>query len=181
MENEKYCIDSIDYYREMYYKELDRKKDFETLLTTPLLTYSFIVTMNYFLISGIVKNVGLQLNFWIYFFAGLIGLALITSIIFLLLFYDNFLGSFNYWEIGNPKEILKMENDFKEEQKTYEFAEIHFKEKLKNLYAEYAGYNMKLNVKRLEFFSLCKLFLILSVLFTIINTLYVLFNYGTRI
>ncbi|QNS41664.1 hypothetical protein H0S70_01335 [Chryseobacterium manosquense] len=164
MENKKYCIDSIDYDREMYYKELDRKKDFETLLTTPLLTYSFIVTMNYFLISGIVKNVGLQLNFWIYFFAGLVGLALITSIIFLLLFYDNFLGSFNYWEIGNPAEILKMENDFKEEQITFVFAEIHFKEKLKNLYAEYAGYNMKLNVKRLEFFSLCKLFLILSVL-----------------
>lgn len=164
----------------MYHKEQERKKDFEALLTTPLLTYSFIVTVNYVIISGIKENLELQLNFGIYFFAGLIGLTLITSIIFLLMFYDNFLASFNYREIANPSEILKMENDLKEEQETYEFAEIHFKEKLKKLYAEYAGHNMRINVKRLEFFSLCKLFLILSVLITVINTLYILFNYGGR-
>ncbi|WP_312089217.1 hypothetical protein [Chryseobacterium sp.] len=181
MEAEKYTIDSIEYYKEMYYKELERKKDFESLLTTPLLVYSFIVTINYFLVSELIVSHKFSVDLIVLIFMGLIGFLSIISIVFLLLFYDNFLSSYTYLEISNPLDILKMENDLKEEQESYKFAELHFIEKLKEKYAEYAGHNMKINVKRLDFFSLCKCFLILSLLMTIINALYIFYNYGTKI
>lgn len=167
---EKKEINTLDFYKELYFKEIDRKKEFDNLVNLPILIYTTIVAINLFVIEKYTKEL-LDLYCTNYFVKVLVSITLgsiVYSLYYLLKSFVNFPKSYIYKEIGNPKEIFDYELNLREEQETLEDAELLMNNYLKNSFMDCANTNFLINQNRLEYYAKSKNGIFLGVISTIL-------------
>ncbi len=155
---EKKEINTLDFYKELYFKENERKKEFDNLVNLPILIYTSIVAVNLFALEKFIKD-PLDIYCANYFLKVLVSITLGSiaySLYYLLKSFVNFPKSYIYKEIGNPKEIFDYELNLREEQETLEDAELLMNNYLKDSFMDCANSNFLINQKRSEYYAKSK-------------------------
>lgn len=140
-------MNTIEFYKEFYFKEIDRKHELNNAVNLPILILTTIVTLNFYILNlypnfsemGCVKMLVV-----------IILLSISYSVYFLLKSFSNFIKSHNYKELANIDEILKYEQELENEQKQKEDAKFLFEEYLKKELAGCTTYNFLINKIRTE-------------------------------
>ena len=167
---EKKEINTFDFYKELYFKEIERKKEFDNLINLPILIYTTIVAVNLFVLEKFLNEpsdkyfVICILKIFVSITLG----SIAYSLYYLLKSFVNFPKSYIYKEIGNPKEIFDYELNLREEQETLEDAELLMNNYLKDSFMDCANTNFLINQKRSEFYAQSKNGIFLGVVSTII-------------
>lgn len=167
---EKKEINTLDFYKELYFKENDRKKEFDNLVNLPILIYTTLVAVNLFVLEKLIKD-PLKLDFGYCFVKILVSITLSSiaySIYYLLKSFVNFPKSYTYKEIGNPQEIFDYELNLREEQENLEDAELLMNNYLKSSFMDCANTNFLINQKRSNYYAQSKNGIFLGVISTII-------------
>ncbi len=156
----------VDFYKELHTRELNRRKEIEDGINVPI----GLITLLIGLISYFIKeeNSFLQ-NCFSKILIVLVIIFLLISAFFIVMAFNNFLNSFEYEYLPNPKELYNYEikvSDFNFTVKKSE--QEDFSSYLKENFASIADYNKKINDKRSEYLANSKKFIILSLIFSII-------------
>lgn len=176
MENiEKKEIKTLDFYKELYFKENERKKEFDNLVNLPILIYTTIVAINIFVLEKFTKDSSSS-NFILKAFVLLTLLSIAYSVFYLLRTFVKFPKSYVYEEIGKPKDIFDYEHNLREEQDSLEDAELLMNDYLKRSFMDCANTNFLLNQKRSDYYAQSKNGIFLSVITTIVVILIYFFK-----
>jgi len=141
-------MDSIEFYKEFYFKEIDRKHELNNAINLPILILTTIVSLNFYILNlypnfsemGCVKILVIII----------ILMSISYSVYFLLKSFSNFIKSHTYKELANIDEILKYEQALENEQKKKKDAKFLFEEYLKKELAVCTTYNFLINKMRTE-------------------------------
>ncbi|MDH6250985.1 hypothetical protein M2347_000712 [Chryseobacterium sp. H1D6B] len=177
--NEKKEIKTLDFYKEIYFKENEKKKEFDNLVNVPILIYTTIVVVNLFVLEKFMKEPS-AIEFTNYLLKSLVAITLGSigySIFCLLQSFVNFPKSYIYKEIGKPKEIFDYELNLREEQETLEDAELLMNNYLKDSFMDCANTNFFINQKRSDYYAQSKNGIFLGV----VSTMLIIFIYFIKL
>lgn len=168
--DEKKEINTLDFYKELYFKENERKKDFDNLVNLPILIYTTIVAVNLFTLEKFIKEPSTIdcINCFLKILVSITLGSIAYSIYYLLKSFVNFPKSYVYKEIGNPKEIFDYEQNLHDEQEALEDAELLMNHYLKDSFMDCANTNFLINQKRSDYYAQSKNGIFLGVVSTII-------------
>jgi hypothetical protein len=170
-------MDSYQFYKSIYDRELTRRKDLDSAINLPLTILSILVAANSYLIK--------QVNFRDKSYLGIIGVIVsilifgtfAITIFFLTQSYNNFFKGFAYRNLGLTTdirnyeiEISKYNNKIKEQEK------IIFENVLINKITSITDNHIILNDKRMYSLYVARTFIIVSMILTAVNFILITFK-----
>jgi hypothetical protein len=163
-------MDSYQFYKSLYDRELNRRKDLDAAINLPLTLLSIIVAANAYLTKEsdwIPGSTQTTINLTIMI---LTAIVLGISIFYLVRSYNNLFRGFAYRNLGLSVQIRKYENDLQVyNQKVDEGEKVMFEniiiDKLTSLIDDHILYNDK----RGNDLYAAKAFLIICIILTVIN------------
>ncbi|MAU25801.1 MAG: hypothetical protein CMH48_02785 [Muricauda sp.] len=151
----------ISFYKEFYFKEIERKNVLDSKVSLPILVLSILVSIHVFILSK-----GLTGNFLLLsmVLSTINGLAFFVALFFLTKSYSNLFYSHWYKELPVMNDILTYEKKLEKEglKNKSEILEEYLKREL----ADCASENFNLNKKRTENLAKCKQWMFINILFT---------------
>lgn len=156
---------SFDFYKGLYDRELKRRNDLDSLINLPLSLITALVSI----IGFICKNH--ELNFCkLDFFTFVLTLtcsAIIVSIYFLMVSFNNFFIGYGYRNFAFTEKLYQYEKDVKEFNKLVpEQRRVDFENKLIERMNSITDYNIALNDKRSIYLYYSKTTIIISLFLT---------------
>lgn len=156
---------NIEFYKEFYFKEIDRKNELNNLINIPILVVTTIISINFFLFSQ-------KLNCNILLFGKFISIINLVSVLYttfyLLKSFSNFFKTHRYKELTNMNKILNYENELNDEQENESDADYLFLEYLKTEFADCATHNFLINKTRTEDIAKSKKGIFISIIITLL-------------
>ena len=161
-------INTLDFYKELYFKENERKKEFDNFVNLPILIYTTIVAVNLFVLEKFTTEASTTefINYLLKLLVAITLLSIGYSIFWLLKSFVKFPKSYIYDEIANPMEIFDYELNLREEQDNLENAELLMNNYLKKTFMDCANSNFLINQKRSDYYAKSKNGIFIGVLST---------------
>jgi len=160
-------MDSFNFYKSLYERELNRRKDLDASINIPLTLISILVTINAFLIKEIFKEEVncIRLMYFIVFLLFVVSICI--SIYYLSKSYNNFFKGFAYKNLAKTSEIRKFEKDLEIYNKSIaEDKRLTFEEFVLNRIISITDDNILFNDERSKDLYKSKSFLIFSIFTT---------------
>lgn len=157
-------MNSKDFYKELYFREIDRKHQITNDVNIPLLLLSAVVSIQSFLYSNEIAYVTLVICLIISIITALFGS---WSLFYLFKSFSNSFKTHRYKEIADAKSYHIYELELKKKFDNSE-AETKFQEYVIKELADCAGYNFNVNRKRTEDLAKAKIGIFFCVIFTLI-------------
>lgn len=178
-------MDLFDFYKEVYYKELDKKDEINNSLSIPMSIASAMFAGFFFMATTFCYTESLCLPFIL--LISLSCLLLLIAVWYLFRAYNDsgIDGFYSYRALTNTEELANFYELLKEyhieikSEKAEDDARKDFREELMKQMISHTSVNQKNNAAKLEYFRLCRKYL----LFCMISGALTLFpfgiNYGT--
>ena len=149
----------LSFYREIYYKEVDRRKDFNNAIIIPITLLTGVFSILFYLISAYTFNNWHWLDYgFILIFSIALGLFIISAF-YTLRFYSNIDSGFKTIELPSPDEIEQYRKQLWEHYANESEAEDIFLDWLINEYIKTSvNYQKNNDLKALHFFQFKKYF-----------------------
>jgi hypothetical protein len=133
-------MDRLQLYKEFYFFEIKRKSDLDGAITTPVVTISTVITLNFYFLKNTVNP---SFNAALIGLCIVIGCTIIYSVLFLSKSFFN-LGKANvYREINSMLEYYQYDQKLKDVNKSSDFEPY-----LEERFATCASHNFELNRRR---------------------------------
>lgn len=157
-------MDYFNFYKELYFKENERRQEVNSALNIPLAVITALSSGTYFLITSFAYKADSFLSLVFVLLMVLTGITLLISIYFLIRAFSDFSKGYEYLGIPYVNELYNWHQELEEYCKTYELGKDHTDELfetylLKNL-VKHTDHNMYVNDKKLGYIYLSKKFLI---------------------
>lgn len=105
-------FNKLEFYREIYYKEIERKCDLNNDLSLPIGIISILSTALFFFLSTFDYKLSVIYTSFFSAFALLGIISIVTSIVFLILAYDSHPWAKPYDYLGYPNQISEFHSDY---------------------------------------------------------------------
>lgn len=165
-------MDSYPFYKSLYDRELNRRKDLDSSINLPLTLLSIIVAANSYLIKESdwsLCSISITMQKCLTFS---IAAGLGISIGYLTKSYNNFFKGFAYRNLGYTTEVRNYENQIKKfNQQVDEENHIDFKNSIIEKLTVLTDNHIKFNDRRSRDLYYAKTFLIICLVLTLINFL----------
>jgi amino acid permease len=162
-------MNSIDFYKELYFREIDRKYQLNNDINIPILLLSAIVTIQTFLYS---QKIDVKIFTICVIISSVSSLFGIHSLYFLFMSFSNSFKTHKYKEIANAKSYYDYEIDLINQNP--EIATFEFDKYLTQELAECSAHNFEINRKRTENLAQAKKSIFFAVIFSLL--LYIIFS-----
>lgn len=157
-EKKREQIENIDFYKEFYFFEINRKHELNNAINIPVLILTLIFSINFYLFSQDLKTE-------IVCFCKMLTLISIISvsysIYFLISSFTNFFKNHFYLEVANMLEILKFDE-------ANNGSRNEFQKYLKEEFAKCSSHNFEINKRRTEDLANSKKGIFISLITTFI-------------
>ena len=159
-------MDSLQFYKSLYDRELNRRKDLDDAINLPITVLSIIAAANTYLLANFSFNYCEKLI--IYVISLLLFVSFSISVFYLTRSYNNLFKGFAYTNFALSKEIRTFETvdipNFNKQVSDNE--SISFENSLIEMLNQYTDDHIVFNDKRSSDLYKSKAFLIVSLLFT---------------
>lgn len=156
-------MNTFEFYKDLFSKELSRKNEIESAVNIPIGIITFIVAVNYYFVSEFNSNISVIIKVIL----TLIVLSLIISIFFLAKSFNNLFTGFKYQNLPDTKELRLYEKNLKAFNKEVKKKEQeHFEDYLIDNFVNMNDNNLKINRNRLLNLYRGKTFMIISLFLT---------------
>jgi cytochrome b subunit of formate dehydrogenase len=174
-------MDSYQFYKSLYDRELNRRKDLDSAVNLPITILTILVAANSYLIG---KETGIHQKCLIIFSNIILALLLVSfliSIFYLIRSYNNLFKGFGYRNLGLTKEIRNFEvNEIqKYNAQVDEKEKLNFETIIIEKLAHYTDDHIVFNDKRSLDLHRAKTFIIVTLVLTGIKFLLLAFKYLT--
>lgn len=158
-------MNSLEFYKEIFEKELVRNKDLDAAVNAPIGLTTLII--------GLMSYVYNKINFHVLEFSGALAVLILTSLIFVIYFlsksYNNLFRGYNYINLPHTEELRNYEKKIEDyNQKVDECERMNFEEYLAENYVTMADNNGKVNRRRYYQLYLAKTTLMISIVLSMI-------------
>jgi hypothetical protein len=154
---------SIDFYKELYFREIDRKHQLNNDVNIPIFLLSAIVSIQSFIYSQGIDD---SIYIICIIFSSLSCLFGLYSLYFLFKSFSNSFKAHKYKEIANAKSYYDYEITLKKHSPGE--AENSFNDHLTKELADCSGCNFEINRKRTEDLAIAKKGIFFAVVFTLL-------------
>ncbi|MCY0977176.1 hypothetical protein PGH12_01335 [Chryseobacterium wangxinyae] len=161
-------MDTTNFYKEIHFKEIERKHTLNNSFQLPILILTTLVTVNIYIAKQNYNDCLFKI-LQIVLFLNLIGFIL--CLFFLLKSFNNLFKNHNYKELANPNEIYDYEKELKSEKRSSEFEPY-----IKKILCEISGHNFEINKERTEQLANAKNFLFLCVILSLTSCVIYIFS-----
>lgn len=161
-------MDTTNFYKEIHFKEIERKHTLNNSFQLPILILTTLITINIFVAKQNYTDCTFKL---LQFFMFVNLVSFVFCIFFLLKSFNNLFKNHSYKELSNPNEIYEYEMDLRSEKRFEEFEPY-----IKKLLCEVSGHNFQLNKERTEQLATAKNLLFFCIIITLINSIIYLFS-----
>ena len=174
-------MDSYQFYKSLYDRELNRRKDLDAAINLPITILTILVAANSYLISKEETTQQKCLIVFLYILLALLLISFLISIFYLIRSYNNLFKGFGYRNLGLTTEIRNFEAT---EIPKYN-AQIDVKEKLNfeliiiDKLTHYTDDHIVFNDKRSLDLHKAKTFIIVTLLLTGLKFLLIALKYLT--
>lgn len=155
---------STDFYKELYFREIDRKHQLNNDVNVPILLLSAIVSIQTFLYAQGIKT---EVFTFCVIFSAISSAFGLYSLFYLFKSFSNSFKGHKYLEIASAKKYHEYEKTltgiFSEEE-----TEINFDKYLNGQLAECTGHNFEINCERTEDLANAKKGIFFSIVFTLL-------------
>lgn len=166
-------MDHLDFYKELYHKENDRRQEVITSLNIPLAVITALSSGTYFLITSFDYTVETFLTGIFIFFMILTGISLLGAIYFLIRAFSDFSKGYEYSGIPYVNELYNWNKELEQYYETYkedkDLPKDLFKTYLLENLIKHTDHNMYVNDKKHGFIFRSKKFLILALVLILIS------------
>ncbi len=170
-------MDSYQFYKSIYDRELTRRKDLDSAINLPLTIISILVAANSYLIKQVSFQDKSYLGVGEISVSALIFAAFVITIFFLTKSYNNFFKGFAYRNLGLTTAIRKYETEVMNyNNKVKEQDKIAFEEVLINKITSATDNHIILNDKRMYCLYVARTFIIISMILTAMNFVLITFK-----
>lgn len=167
----KSTMDRLEFYKEIYYKEIDRRFQLNESVGKPVTIATGVAALTFYLFNEITKEHQLTSTSYLLLILIGIGFSLFcVSVVFMALSVNNFSSGYKYPEIANVDEIRKHEKTLNDYDKKTD-SKDSFKEWLISEYIRCANVGIIYNDKRADYLHRSKTFIILALTAIIITLL----------
>jgi len=164
-------MSDLDYYKDLFDKEMLRRKDMDSSINNPIIIITLIVG----LLSYVNKTPEPFLLAPLNIVSIIIALLLVVSIFFLTKSYNNFFKGYSYHNLPHTKELRNYQKEIEGyNKKCKDKDKVSFHEYLIDNYVELTDLNGKVNKKRLYYIYIAKTSLIISLVFALILVIFYL-------
>jgi len=171
-------MDSYSFYKSLYDRELNRRKDLDTAISLPITILTIIVAANSYMLK--TENIIYSLSSLKFKHAVLASLfiALFISAFYIMRSSNNLFKGFAYKNFALIKDIIAYETAIKEyNSNVTNDKAIDFKEVILLKIAEFTDSHIIFNDKRSRDLYFARTYLIISLLLTSVNFLILTLNY----
>jgi len=170
-------MDIGTFYKELYFKENDRRQEVLNALNIPIAVITGLSTANYLFITTFNYSMNDILNYVFVIMVSLTMLSLIMAIFFLIKAFSDFSKGYEYQGLPYPGELYKWHNQLKDYNQQYGLTD-NSDEKFENTILEKflacTDHNTYVNDKKHGYIYNSKKFLVTS----LILSLLILFPFG---
>lgn len=172
-------MDSFSFYKDLYQRELNRRKDLDSGANLPLTLISIVITINSFLLKEVLRYQSEDIVTYIHYAVFVIFLiSVVTASIFLSKSYNNFFKGFAYVNLAKTSEIRQYELKLDNYNRTVKEDErISFENSIIERLVSITDHNIHFNDERGKNLYRCKASLIFSIFITAINFIFFALNY----
>jgi len=162
-------MNDLEFYKELYFYELERRKELNEAVNVPIGILTAIVGVHIFIYTQDIDKGFLFISMLVCSYITLI--AVVISIFFLLVSFSNFFKPYGYHTLTGGKEYLDHLN---KELKTKDETEVRktFEKDLIKELANNSSENLKINIKRSEALANSKVGISTAVVFTAFFSLF---------
>lgn len=171
-------MDNYNFYKSLYDRELNRRKDLDTSINLPLTIIGILITGNTYIAKDLFPITNIyDINFkhilmFVFF------LLIIFTIAYLTKSYNNFYKGFIYRNIGNYKELREYENKIIDynERITDNKKNIDFEVKIIDKFVDIAENHCTINDKRSYDLYIAKTMILFTIATTLLNYIILIFQ-----
>jgi|688.fasta_scaffold777998_1 hypothetical protein len=172
-------MDSFSFYKGIYDRELNRRKDLDSAINTPVTILTVLFTANFYLLNKIPKPKTINdLTIEEVIFV-IIFIIVAVSIFYLTKSYNNLFRGFVYRNIAKASQIREFESSTipKYNLECEKGKELNFENELINKLTKIAeNHTVMNNTRSLDLYK-TKTFIIIALILTAINSLILTFKY----
>lgn len=165
-------IQDSNFYKEFYFKEIDRKHVLNNAVNLPIVVISAIISIYFYLFNQ-------NLDFWVNVIgsitAFIVLFILLISMFFLFRSFTNLTKGHSYREIADMQTVLNYEKELIQNITEKEKINLDFEKYLKDEFAACSAHHFHINKKRTVDIARSKRLLFIAFIFTVIfSTSYLL-------
>lgn len=165
-------IQNSNFYKEFYFREIDRKHVLNSAINLPIVVISAIISIYFYLFN---QNLDLWVNVIGSISACVVLFILLISLFFLFRSFSNLTKGHKYREIADMQTVLGYEKELTENQADKVKINLDFENYLKDEFAACSAHHFHINKQRTEDIATAKRLLFLAFIFTVIfSTSYLL-------
>ena len=158
-------MNNLDFYKEFYFREIDRKNELNNVINIPILIITGIISVHFYFYTQQIQN---SFKIYLFILSFIAGVSIIYSTFYLLKSFSNFFKNHSYKELNEMKVIYKFERDLITEQSKVEDAEKLFSESLVEQLSDCESHNFLINKTRTEDIAKSKIGIFISVITSIL-------------
>jgi hypothetical protein len=172
-------MDKFDFYKGIYERELNRRKDLDSLVNLPLSLLTILISGNMYLLQNTEKPEGLRSISFEHFIFFSISAMIVIGIFYLTRSYNNLFRGFKYETIALAGKIRNFEVFVIEDynSKVTDTDKIDFENEVIEQYVQLAEKKAIINNKRSLDLYRAKTFAIIALIMTILNSLILTLKY----
>ena len=173
-------MDRFEFYKEWYYKEIDRRNTLEASLGLPIIVISAIISGTFFLVRDFHYKIDDFLSGWFIFLIVLSAVSTLVGIFWLAWFFA--VGGFKYAVLPNPVDISNYHKKLLSYygKKNRDKADEEFRNGLEDTFINVIKYNQNTNNKKSGFIAWARMFVVISLFFIILALIPYGINYYNR-
>jgi hypothetical protein len=156
---------NLEFYKEIYFREIDRKNELNNIINIPILIITGIISVQFYFYNQQIEN---SLKIFLEVLSLICALSILYSMFYLLKSFGNFFKNHSYKELNEMKSIFNYEKDLIKEQIRIEDAENIFLEYLSEQFSDCASHNFLINKTRTEDIAKSKKGIFISIICTIL-------------
>ena len=174
-------MEILNFYKGLYERELNRRKDLDSLVNLPLSLLTILISGNMFLLQKTNKPIDLHSITIEHFIFFIISVMILIGIFFLTKSYNNLFRGFKYENFALASEIRKFELTLTSyNAKVDEICKINFDQELIDRYVQLSEKKAVINNKRSLDLYRAKTFAIIALIMTILNSVILTLKYLTH-
>ena len=166
-------MDNFEFYKELYFKENERRMEVQNSMNIPIAVITATASVEFYLITTMNYKNGVINNWIFYFLIGFSNIGLLISIFNLIRAFGEFFKGYEYSSIPYVQQLydwsLNLDKYFKDQGKTTQDAEQHFKKYMVENLIKHTDHNMYVNDQKFTCIFLSKKFLIFSMICTLLS------------
>jgi hypothetical protein len=174
-------MNQLEFYKELYHKENERRQEVLTSLNIPIAIITALSSGTFFFITSFDYSIEAFLTGIFIALISLTGLALLLAIYFLIRAFSDFTKGYEYSGVPYANELYDWNKNLEEYFETYEndktLAAAHFETYLMENLVKHTEHNMYVNDKKHGYIYRSKKFLILALVLMLMTLVPFGYNY----